>query len=82
MSCYADINFRRVGWQRPRLPIWCIAVPKLSGAAGLAAATAAAALLIPAAASLAQTVDAPDFGLTVRVDPVYWADYDGAVRIG
>jgi peptidoglycan DL-endopeptidase CwlO len=27
-------------------------------------------------------VDAPDFGLTVRVDPVYWADYDGAVRIG
>ena len=27
-------------------------------------------------------LDAPDFGLTVRVDPVYWADYDGAVRIG
>jgi peptidoglycan DL-endopeptidase CwlO len=27
-------------------------------------------------------VDAPDFGLTVRVDPVDWADFDGAVRIG
>jgi peptidoglycan DL-endopeptidase CwlO len=27
-------------------------------------------------------VDAPDFGLTVRVDPVYWNAYDGAVRIG
>jgi peptidoglycan DL-endopeptidase CwlO len=27
-------------------------------------------------------VDAPDFGEVVRVDPVYWADYDGAVRIG
>jgi peptidoglycan DL-endopeptidase CwlO len=27
-------------------------------------------------------VDAPDFGETVRVDAVYWADYDGAVRIG
>jgi peptidoglycan DL-endopeptidase CwlO len=27
-------------------------------------------------------VDAPDFGEVVRVDPVDWADYDGAVRIG
>jgi cell wall-associated NlpC family hydrolase len=27
-------------------------------------------------------VDAPDFGEVVRVDPVYRADYDGAVRIG
>jgi peptidoglycan DL-endopeptidase CwlO len=27
-------------------------------------------------------VDAPDFGLTVRVDPIWWAAYDGAVRIG
>jgi peptidoglycan DL-endopeptidase CwlO len=27
-------------------------------------------------------VDAPDFGLTVRVDPVWWSAYDGAVRIG
>jgi peptidoglycan DL-endopeptidase CwlO len=27
-------------------------------------------------------VDAPDFGETVRVEPVYWADYAGAVRIG
>jgi cell wall-associated NlpC family hydrolase len=27
-------------------------------------------------------VDAPDFGETVRVEPVYWADFDGAVRIG
>ena len=27
-------------------------------------------------------VDAPDFGLTVRADPVDWADFDGAVRIG
>jgi peptidoglycan DL-endopeptidase CwlO len=27
-------------------------------------------------------VDAPDFGETVRVDPVYWAYYVGAVRIG
>ena len=27
-------------------------------------------------------VDAPDFGETVRIDPVYWADYDGAVLIG
>jgi peptidoglycan DL-endopeptidase CwlO len=27
-------------------------------------------------------IDAPDFGLTVRVDPVYWSVYDGAVRIG
>ena len=27
-------------------------------------------------------VDAPDFGEVVRVDPVYWAAYVGAVRIG
>jgi len=27
-------------------------------------------------------VDAPDFGETVRIDPVYWAYYVGAVRIG
>jgi peptidoglycan DL-endopeptidase CwlO len=27
-------------------------------------------------------VDAPDFGETVRVEPVFWADYVGAVRIG
>ena len=27
-------------------------------------------------------VDAPDFGLTVRVDPVWPSAYDGAVRIG
>jgi peptidoglycan DL-endopeptidase CwlO len=27
-------------------------------------------------------VDAPDFGLTVRVEPVYWAFFVGAVRIG
>jgi peptidoglycan DL-endopeptidase CwlO len=26
-------------------------------------------------------VDAPDFGLTVRVEPVFWADFVGAVRI-
>jgi len=27
-------------------------------------------------------IDAPDFGETVRVEPVYWAAYVGAVRIG
>ena len=27
-------------------------------------------------------VDAPDFGEFVRVDPVYWSVYDGAVQIG
>jgi cell wall-associated NlpC family hydrolase len=27
-------------------------------------------------------IDAPDFGETVRVEPVYWAYYAGAVRIG
>jgi cell wall-associated NlpC family hydrolase len=27
-------------------------------------------------------IDAPDFGETVKVDPVYWGAYDGAVRIG
>jgi peptidoglycan DL-endopeptidase CwlO len=27
-------------------------------------------------------VDAPDFGETVRVEPVFWAGYAGAVRIG
>ncbi len=27
-------------------------------------------------------IDAPDFGETVRVEPVYWAYYVGAVRIG
>jgi peptidoglycan DL-endopeptidase CwlO len=27
-------------------------------------------------------VDAPDFGETVRVEPVYWAEYVGAVQIG
>jgi cell wall-associated NlpC family hydrolase len=26
-------------------------------------------------------LDAPDFGLTVRVEPVFWADFVGAVRI-
>jgi peptidoglycan DL-endopeptidase CwlO len=26
-------------------------------------------------------IDAPDFGLTVRVEPVFWADFVGAVRI-
>jgi cell wall-associated NlpC family hydrolase len=26
-------------------------------------------------------VDAPDFGLTVRVEPVLWADFAGAIRI-
>jgi peptidoglycan DL-endopeptidase CwlO len=26
-------------------------------------------------------VDAPDFGLTVRVEPVFWGDFAGAVRI-
>ncbi len=27
-------------------------------------------------------IDAPDFGETVKVEPVYWSAYDGAVRIG
>ena len=27
-------------------------------------------------------IDAPDFGVPVKVDPVYWSAYDGAVRIG
>jgi peptidoglycan DL-endopeptidase CwlO len=27
-------------------------------------------------------IDAPDFGETVRVEPVYWAYYEGAVQIG
>lgn len=27
-------------------------------------------------------VDAPDFGQTVRIDPVYWSAFVGAVRIG
>ncbi len=27
-------------------------------------------------------IDAPDFGESVRVEPVYWSAYDGAVRIG
>ncbi len=27
-------------------------------------------------------IDAPDFGETVKVEPVYWGAYDGAVRIG
>jgi peptidoglycan DL-endopeptidase CwlO len=27
-------------------------------------------------------IDAPDFGETVRIDPVYWAYFVGAVRIG
>ena len=27
-------------------------------------------------------IDAPDFGETVRVEPIYWSAYDGAVRIG
>jgi cell wall-associated NlpC family hydrolase len=27
-------------------------------------------------------VDAPDFGAVVRVEPVFWSDYVGAVRIG
>jgi cell wall-associated NlpC family hydrolase len=27
-------------------------------------------------------VDAPDFGEVVRVEPVYWSAYVGAVRIG
>ena len=27
-------------------------------------------------------VDAPDFGETVHVEPVYWAYFVGAVRIG
>jgi peptidoglycan DL-endopeptidase CwlO len=27
-------------------------------------------------------VDAPDFGAVVRVEPIYWSDYVGAVRIG
>jgi peptidoglycan DL-endopeptidase CwlO len=27
-------------------------------------------------------IDAPDFGETVKVDPVWWSAYDGAVRIG
>jgi peptidoglycan DL-endopeptidase CwlO len=66
VSSYAEINFRRVGWQPALIPIWCIAVPRLSGAAGLAAATAAAALLVPAAAGLAQTA-APKPGLTTLV---------------
>jgi cell wall-associated NlpC family hydrolase len=26
-------------------------------------------------------IDAPDFGVPVKVDPVYWGAYDGAVRI-
>ena len=27
-------------------------------------------------------IDAPDFGVPVKVEPVYWSAYDGAVRIG
>jgi peptidoglycan DL-endopeptidase CwlO len=27
-------------------------------------------------------IDAPDFGEVVRVEPVYWAYFVGAVRIG
>jgi len=27
-------------------------------------------------------IDAPDFGETVKVEPVYWSAYVGAVRIG
>ena len=27
-------------------------------------------------------VDAPDFGETVRTEPVYWSAFAGAVRIG
>ena len=27
-------------------------------------------------------IDAPDFGVPVKVDPVWWSAYDGAVRIG
>ena len=27
-------------------------------------------------------IDAPDFGETVRVEPIYWSAYVGAVRIG
>ncbi len=27
-------------------------------------------------------VDAPDFGQTVKIEPIYWSAYDGAVRIG
>ncbi len=27
-------------------------------------------------------IDAPDFGVPVHVEPVYWSAYDGAVRIG
>jgi len=27
-------------------------------------------------------IDAPDFGGVVRVEPVYWAYFVGAVRVG
>jgi hypothetical protein len=26
-------------------------------------------------------IDAPDFGVPVHVEPIYWSAYDGAVRI-
>ena len=51
---------------RPLIPILCIAVRKLSGAAGLAAATAALALVLPGGSSVAQTT-APKPNLTTLV---------------
>jgi len=50
----------------PLIPILCIAVRKLSGAAGLAAATAVLALVVPGGSSAAQTT-APKPNLTTLV---------------
>ena len=51
---------------RPWVPILCIAVRRLSGATGLAAATAALALVVPGGSSAAQTI-APKPNLTTLV---------------
>src|SRR6266446_6928450 len=51
---------------RPLLPISCFAVRKLSGAARLAAVTAALALVVPGGISAAQTI-APKPNLTTLV---------------
>ena len=50
----------------PLLPIWCFAVRKLSGAAGLVAAAAVLALAVPGGSSVAQTI-APRPNLTTLV---------------
>jgi len=51
---------------RPWVPISCIAVRRLSGVTGLAAATAALALVVPGGSSAAQTI-APKPNLTTLV---------------